>query len=349
MELSDEIFMAQALLLAEGGIGHVAPNPMVGALLVYKEVVIGRGYHQQYGEAHAEVNCFNAVQDDQKHLIPKSTLYVTLEPCSHHGKTPPCSDRIINEGVKRVVVAVQDPHSKVDGKGIQQLIDAGIEVKLGILEAEARFQNRRFFSFHERNRPYVILKWAQTADHFIGNVDSTRLLITDHEVNKQVHQWRAEEQAILVGTDTALKDDPLLTNRLAPGKSPLRVVLDFNSRLPLSLHLFQDGLPTLVINHERDDTSGSVQYIKMPKEKNSMTDVLSQLYTLNIQSVLVEGGAKLLTSFIQDELWDEMRVITNESMLLGKGLASPNMPNQIQPSAEIVIGDSRLHYYYRST
>ncbi len=348
MELSDEIFMAQALLLAEGGIGHVAPNPMVGALLVYKEVVIGRGYHQQYGEAHAEVNCFNSVQDDQKYLIPKSTLYVTLEPCSHHGKTPPCSDRIINEGIKRVVVAVQDPHSKVDGKGIQQLIDAGIEVKLGILEAEARFQNRRFFSFHEQNRPYVILKWAQTADCFIGNVDSTRLLVTDQEANKLVHQWRAEEQAILVGTDTALKDDPLLTNRLAPGKSPLRVVLDFNSRLPLSLHLFQDGLPTLVINHERDDTSGSVRYIKMPKEKNSMTDVLSRLYALNIQSVLVEGGAKLLASFIQEELWDEMRVITNESMLLGKGLASPSMPNQIQPSAEIVIGDSRLHYYYRS-
>lgn len=348
MELSDEIFMAQALLLAEGGIGHVAPNPLVGALLVYKEVVIGRGYHQNYGEAHAEVNCFNSVKDDQKHLINKSTLYVTLEPCSHHGKTPPCSDRIIKEGVKRVVVAVQDPHTKVDGKGIQQLIDAGIEVKLGILEAEARFQNRRFFSFHERNRPYVILKWAQTADHFMGNVDSTRLLITDHEVNKQVHQWRAEEQAILIGTDTALLDDPLLTNRLAPGKSPLRVVLDFNARLPSSLHLFQDGLPTLVINHDRDETSGSVQYIKMPKEMNSVAGVLSRLYSLNIQSVLVEGGVKLLTSFIQDELWDEMRVITNESMLLGKGLASPSMPNQIHPSAEIVIGHSRLHYYYRS-
>ena len=348
MELSDELFMAQALLLAEGGIGHVAPNPMVGALLVYKEVVIGRGYHQQYGEAHAEVNCFNSVQDDQKHLIPKSTLYVTLEPCSHHGKTPPCSDRIINEGVKRVVVAVQDPHSKVDGKGIQQLIDAGIEVKLGILEAEARFQNRRFFCFHDRNRPYVMLKWAQTLDHFIGNFDSTRLLITDQQVNKQVHQWRAEEQAILVGTDTALKDDPLLTNRLAPGKSPLRVVLDFNLRLPLSLRIFQDGLPTFVINHDRDDSSGSVQYIKISKEKKSLVDILQRLYELNIHSVLVEGGAKLLSSFIQEELWDEIRLITNESLLLGNGVASPTIPKQVQPSAEIILGYARVHYYYRS-
>ena len=349
MDLGDEIFMAQALLLAERGIGHVAPNPMVGALLVYKEVVIGSGYHQRFGEAHAEVNCFNSVQDDQKHLIPKSTLYVTLEPCSHHGKTPPCSERIIKEGVKRVVVAIQDPHNKVNGKGIQQLIDAGIDVKMGVLCEEARFQNRRFFCFHEQSRPYVILKWAETMDRFMGNLGSTRLLITDDEVNKQVHQWRAEEQAILIGTDTALKDDPLLTNRLAPGKSPLRVVLDFNLRLPLRLRIFQDGLPTIVINHERDDILGSVQYIKMPREKKSLPDILNRLYSMNIQSVMIEGGATLLTSFIQGELWDEIRVITNESMLIGKGLASPRIPNHIQASAEIVIGNTRLHYYFRLT
>jgi len=347
MDLGDQIFMAQALLLAERGIGHVAPNPMVGALLVYKEVVIGSGYHQRFGEAHAEVNCFNSVQDDQKHLIPKSTLYVTLEPCSHHGKTPPCSERIINEGVKRVVVAIQDPHNKVNGKGIQQLIDAGIDVKMNVLCEEARFQNRRFFCFHEHSRPYVMLKWAETSDRFMGNLDSTRLLITDHEMNKQVHQWRAEEQAILIGTDTALLDDPLLTNRLASGTSPLRIVLDFNMRLPLSLRIFQDGLPTVVINHERDDILGLVQYIKMPREKKSLADILNRLYSMNIQSILIEGGARLLTSFIQGELWDEIRVITNESMLIGKGLASPRIPNHIQPSAEIVIGHSRLHYYFR--
>lgn len=338
-----ESFMYRCLELAKQGAGYVTPNPMVGAVLVHKEKIIGEGYHQQYGQAHAEVNCIRSVREEDLYLIPQSTLYVSLEPCAHYGKTPPCADLIIQQKIPKVVIACRDPFKQVDGKGIEKLQAAGIEVIFGMLEKEAKKLNIRFFTFHTKHRPYIILKWAQTADKKIApqisgtpntppSEGEARLLISNEYTNRLVHKWRSEEASILVGTNTALLDDPELTTRSWPGPSPIRLVVDMNLRLPKDLKLFNEKAPTIIFNTKKHDIENfspspsgmaGVGLYQVTEDVNLVHQIVYALYQMKIQSVLVEGGAKLLQSFIDENLWDEIRKIENEELRIENGLAAP--------------------------
>ena len=321
---TDEKYMSRCIQLAQLGLGSVAPNPMVGALLVYGGKIIGEGYHKKYGEWHAEVNCINSVDEENRSLIEKSTMYVSLEPCSHYGKTPPCADLILKNKIGNVVIGCQDIYKEVAGQGIQRLKQAGVNVAVGILEKECIQLNKRFFTFHEKKRPYVILKWAQTADAKVGTENDERTLISNDYSNRLVHKWRSEEDAIMVGTRTALKDDPSLTTRLWKGKNPIRIVIDKNLKLPLDLKLFSEESKTIVINNTKNSAEQNIQYIKI-EEGNIIKNALECLYDLNIQSILVEGGSKTLQSFIDAGVWDEARIITNEKMMIGKGIKAPDL------------------------
>jgi diaminohydroxyphosphoribosylaminopyrimidine deaminase/5-amino-6-(5-phosphoribosylamino)uracil reductase len=331
--------------------GKVAPNPMVGAVLVYGKKIIGEGYHQLYGDAHAEVNCINSVKKEDYSLIAKSTLYVSLEPCAHFGKTPPCVDLIIQNKIPKVVVGSRDPFVQVNGKGIEKLIRGGIEVVVPVLEEECKELNKRFFIFHAQLRPYVVLKWAQTADTKIANEDYSRVLISSEHTNRLVHKWRSEEMAILVGTNTALFDDPELTTRLWPGTNPIRIVVDMHLRLPKSLKLFDGKTPTIVFNlHQNtlpfekiaitDLKNIGVGYYQVTEDVSLVHQMLNALYRMNIQSVMVEGGAQLLQSFIDEGLWDEARIITNEQLNMGSGLPAPILKNHQLISTETLATDS---------
>jgi riboflavin-specific deaminase-like protein len=538
---SHETYMHRCLELAKLGAGYVAPNPMVGAILVYDGRIIGEGYHQQYGKAHAEPNCIASVKNEDKHFIEQSTLYVSLEPCAHYGKTPPCADLIVEKKIPRVVIGCRDPFVEVNGKGIEKLKGAGVEVELGILEEECKELNKRFFTFHTEHRPYVILKWAQTLDnkiagphltspnggrtdaqfslmenalqsrellsmgefyweadpltykklknfvlenrklptkaedflwqqirgdklggyafrrqHVIGNfivdfvclskkliieidglihqlpenkvsdeertmwlsmkgysvirftneeilfdlqntlnkikqklnelpfaskiifesskkgnqdinqetsiseasallspvggVGGGRLLISNEYTNRIVHKWRSEEMAIAVGTNTALFDDPELTTRLSPGKNPIRIVVDMDLRLPKSLKLFDLKTPTIVFNtkeHSLPLEKISIDklrrigtaYHQVMEDVSLVHQLVNALYRMNIQSVLVEGGAYLLQSFIDEEMWDEARVITNEQLSIGAGLPAPVLKNEMLKNVEHIFSD----------
>ncbi|MBI3882924.1 MAG: bifunctional diaminohydroxyphosphoribosylaminopyrimidine deaminase/5-amino-6-(5-phosphoribosylamino)uracil reductase RibD [Sphingobacteriales bacterium] len=254
--------MQRCLELAKLGAGSVAPNPMVGAVLVYEDRIIGEGYHQQYGQAHAEVNCINSVKKEDKELISKSTIYVSLEPCAHYGKTPPCVNLIIEKQIPHVVVACRDSYKEVNGKGIEILKATGVNVVLGILEKEAIELNKRFFTFHREQRPYIILKWAQSGNAKIGNADFSRVLISNEQTNKHVHKWRSEEAAILVGTNTALYDNPSLTTRLWQGNNPVRLVIDTDLKLPTSLQLFNGEVKTIVFNKVKQEAGILFYYRK---------------------------------------------------------------------------------------
>lgn len=335
--------MSRCLELARKGAGSVAPNPMVGAVLVHQNRIIGEGFHQQYGQAHAEVNCIQSVSPEDRSLLSHSTLYVSLEPCAHHGKTPPCADLVIRSHIPAVYIACRDPFPSVNGKGIEKLEAAGITVNLGILKEDAIALNRRFFTFHLSKRPYIILKWAQTADGWMGNKNAERLLITNDVTNRLVHRWRSEEAAIMVGTETALADNPSLTNRYWTGRSPLRLVLDRQLRLPATLSLFE-GEPTVVFNENREELTGSVRYVRIEPGEKMLSSLLKRLYEMNIQSVLVEGGRQLLQTFIDQGLWDEARVITNTD-LTGKGdVAAPVLMNEVVVMEEKGPGRKVIHY-----
>jgi diaminohydroxyphosphoribosylaminopyrimidine deaminase / 5-amino-6-(5-phosphoribosylamino)uracil reductase len=297
-------------------------------VLVHDDVIIGEGYHAIYGEAHAEVNCLNSVPADKKPLISKSTLYVSLEPCAHYGKTPPCADLIIANKIPKVVIGCKDSFDKVDGKGIEKLLAAGVEVVTGVLEKEALQLNKRFFTFHSQHRPYIILKWAQTADKIIGTNTSQRLFISNAITNRLVHQWRGEEAAVLVGTTTAVKDDPALTVRLVNGNSPVRLVIDKELQLPSSLQLLDGSVKTIVFNYIKEEEQDGVIYCRIERNKDIIPQLLQQLYHQKLQSVIVEGGAKLLQSFIDAGMWDEARVITNTAMMAGDGVAAPVLFHQ---------------------
>jgi len=316
--------MRRCIQLAQLGAGYVAPNPMVGAVLVHNGSVIGEGYHQLYGQAHAEVNCVNdAIAKGHEALLSSSTIYVSLEPCAHFGKTPPCADLIIRHKIPEVIVGCRDPFTQVDGKGIEKLKNAGRKVIVGILERECIELNKRFFTFHTQHRPYIILKWAQTADGRIGTT-GRRLMISNEYSNRIVHKWRSEEQAILVGTNTALADDPELTTRLWPGKSPVRLVVDMDLKLPDSLRLFNNASRTIVFNkHKHVDNDNGIAYYRVTEDTSLVPQMLNALKQLNIQSVLVEGGAFLLQSFIDESAWDEARIITNKHLVAGHGLPVP--------------------------
>ena len=315
--------MKRCLQLAELGRGAVAPNPMVGAVLVYEDRIIGEGYHEKFRGPHAEVNCMASVSEIDKQHIPKSTMYVSLEPCAHFGKTPPCADLIIKNKIPKVVIGCRDPFKEVDGKGIEKLKAAGITVELGVLEKECITSNRRFFTFHKQQRPYIILKWAQSADGMIAGSGSERLLISNDNSNRLVHKWRSEEGSILVGTNTTLLDNPELTTRLWPGKSPMRLVLDMNLRLPASLKLFDGAQQALIFNTIKEGEENNIQFYKIDGSEGIVQQICNALFKFKIQSVIVEGGAKLLQSFVDADLWDEARVITNQKLFIVNGLSAP--------------------------
>lgn len=315
--------MERCIELARLGAGYVAPNPMVGSVLVYEGRIIGEGYHQLYGEAHAEVNCVASVKAEDRSLIPQSTMYVSLEPCSHYGKTPPCVDLIIREKIPVVVIGCRDVFKLVDGKGIEKLKAAGVEVITGVMEKECKELNKRFFTFHKEHRPYIVLKWAQTGNEKIASGTSDRLLISNEYSNRLVHKWRSEEVSILVGTTTAILDNPGLTTRLWEGPSPIRLVVDMDLSLPASLKLFNGEVNTIVFNTIKHEEAGKIMYYQVTIDVSLVQQIVNALYHLNIQSVLVEGGARLLQSFIDEGLWDEVRRISNPQLIVQNGLPAP--------------------------
>lgn len=343
MENIHEYIMQRCMQLAKLGMGKVAPNPMVGAVLLYKDKIIGEGYHEQYGKAHAEVNCIQSVPEYQKHLIKESTLYVSLEPCSHFGKTPPCTQLIIHHKIPRVVISNVDPFPKVSGNGIAQLQEAGIEIITDVGEEDGKELNKRFFTFHEKKRPYIILKWAQTADGFIGLPGNQKVQVSNEYTNRLVHKWRSEESAILAGTNTALSDDPHLTNRLWSGKSPVRIVLDKKLRLPEYLHIFDNEVQTLIFNAEKQQRRGDTEWINIPFNENVLQEILQVLYEKKILSLIIEGGAQTLQSFMNAGLWDEARVITGNNFC-GQGVQAPVLADREPLWQEDVAGD-KIYYF----
>ena len=349
-------YIERCIELARRGAGSVAPNPMVGAVLVHNNRIIGEGWHQQYGQTHAEVNCIASVKEADKSFISQSVLYVSLEPCSHFGKTPPCTDLIIRNKIPKVVIGCRDPFKEVDGRGIEKLKAAGIEVVPGVMEQECKELNKRFFTFHTKQRPHIILKWAQTADGFMASPNPSagggsapqrqRLLISNAYSNRLVHQWRSEEAAILVGTNTALADDPELTNRLWPGKSPVRLVADMNLRLPASLKLFDGSIKTIVFNAVKQEEKENLLFYRLEKNKKFIPQLLKALYKLNILSVLVEGGATLLQSFIDEGAWDEARIIENGELSIGNGLTAPVLPGAVKVEEMNLLSDKISIFKY---
>ena len=322
---TDERYMTRCLQLAVLGAGNVAPNPMVGAVLVYEDRIIGEGCHEKYGSAHAEVNCIASVKNDDIQLIEKSTLYVSLEPCNHYGKTPPCSELIIDKKIPKVIIGCKDILKDVAGKGILKLQRAGVDVTTGILETQSIELNKRFFTFHEKFRPYIILKWAQSVNSKIG-LPGKRVFITNEYTNRLVHKWRSEEAAILVGTNTVLTDDPSLTVRLWEGKSPVRMLIDRDLKVPLNMRVYNSDSRTIVFNLKKNLSEENITYVKLGNEK-FLQSVVAHLFEINIQSVIVEGGRKILQSFIDAGLWDEARVITNKELTIEGGVDAPQIKN----------------------
>jgi diaminohydroxyphosphoribosylaminopyrimidine deaminase / 5-amino-6-(5-phosphoribosylamino)uracil reductase len=319
--------MRRAIELARCGIGRVAPNPVVGAVIVRDGLIIGEGFHARYGHAHAEVNAIRRVQDPER--FKEATLYVTLEPCSHYGKTPPCAELIIRMGIPRVVVGTLDPFHKVSGRGVKMMQEAGVEVIVGCLEAECRQVAREFFCFVEKRRPYVILKWAQSID---GYMDRPRTLesglpaaqISSASGRVAVHKLRSQVEAIMVGTQTAVMDNPSLTTRLYGGKNPIRVLIDRTLRVPRSYHLFDGKVRTLVFTEAQVENLPGVEFFQIPFDGKLISRILDQLHRLGIQSLLVEGGAHLLQSFIDGALYDEVRIETGSELFYG-GVEAPRL------------------------
>ncbi len=342
---TDEKYMKYCLDLAVKGLGHAAPNPMVGSVVVYEGEIIGEGYHEQFGQAHAEVNAILSVKDKER--LKKSTLYVNLEPCSHFGKTPPCADLIIEHKIPFVVIGSIDTNSLVSGQGISKLAKAGIDVKVGILEESCKKLNKRFYTFHEKKRPYIILKWAQSADGFIDvkrHEESTAkpIQISNSDSKKLLHLWRSQEQAIVIGTNTALLDNPQLTVREVEGKNPLRISVDKWLRIPRHFHLFDQSTPSLIFTSIDEPSKNNLEFIKINFEKAVIPQLLEELYKRNIQSLLVEGGELFLNSFIEEGLWDAARVFISEKEL-GKGVNAPVL-KQKPVVRENISGDKLLYY-----
>lgn len=320
----DLLFMQRALTLAARGLGYTQRNPLVGCVLAKDGKILGEGWHKRYGGPHAEVE---AVQQAEAagHSLEGATAYVTLEPCSHFGKTPPCADLLIEKKIARVVVATEDPFPQVAGRGLKKMRATGIQVEVGPLGEEARQQNRRFLVNVHQQRPYVLLKWAQTQDGFVAREDYSSKWISCAFSRTLAHKWRTEEQAILVGRRTAEIDNPKLTARHWHGPNPTRVFIDRQNRLPANLHLKDGSVPTLCLNTQKQGESENLKYIQLPENKNFAAEILQQLYAEGIASVMVEGGAMLLRAFLEADLWDEARVFV-ASVKFGKGVAAPAWP-----------------------
>ena len=323
--MNHEFYINRCIELAKKATGKTYPNPLVGAVIVYNDEIIGEGFHQKAGEPHAEINAINSVKNPE--LLPNSTIYVSLEPCAHFGKTPPCSLKLKEIGFKKVVIGAMDSHDKVNGKGKKILQDAGIETVSGILENECRELNKRFFTVHEKNRPYLILKWAESKDGFMDK-DFKPTKISNALASQFVHQIRSEEHAILIGTQTALNDNPSLTTRLVEGRNPVRILIDFDLKVPRDFKIYNEEAPTLVFNQQKEAEEGNVKFIKISKE-NFMEELMQKLYENQIQSVLVEGGSRTLQTFIDQNLWDETIIIKNENLLLENGTKAPKFNGKL--------------------
>jgi diaminohydroxyphosphoribosylaminopyrimidine deaminase/5-amino-6-(5-phosphoribosylamino)uracil reductase len=338
---NEEFFMQRCIELANKTMGCASPNPMVGSVIVYNNKIIGEGYHEKYGSHHAEVNAINSVKD--KSLLSKSTLYVNLEPCAHFGKTPPCSDLIIQNKIPEVVIGCVDTFSEVSGKGIERMRSVGIDVKVGVLENESRELNKRFFTFHEKKRPYIILKWAESKDGFIAPKNQTKpFWMTSSESKKLAHKWRAEEDAILVGRITAEKDNPSLTVREVEGSNPIRIVIDKDLKLSADFNLFNNDAKTIVFNQLKSEENNSNNYIKI-NFNNLTKNILQELHKQNIQSIIIEGGTITLQSFIDKNLWDEARIFTTNKTLT-EGVKPPAIEGKIISEDE--TGGDRFKILY---
>jgi diaminohydroxyphosphoribosylaminopyrimidine deaminase/5-amino-6-(5-phosphoribosylamino)uracil reductase len=330
---SNEKYIKRCIELAKNGLGTTYPNPLVGSVIVYNNEIIGEGWHRKSGEPHAEVNAVNSVKD--KSLLPKSTIYVSLEPCSHFGKTPPCCDLIIAHKIPNVVIGTIDPFAKVAGNGIKKLIEAGKNVTVGVLEDECNELNKRFFTFHNKKRPYIILKWAESLDGFIApksKENQKPVWITNEYSRQLVHKWRSEEQAILVGTTTVIDDNPSLTTRDWSGNHPIRIVLDQNNRIPKESHIFDNQAKTILLSNNEIDYS-----------KNIGAQIAEYLFSMNVQSVIIEGGRQTLQTFIDDNIWDEARVFKGGSSFK-TGTKAPIISG-INTKKETILNDELLIFF----
>ena len=342
-----EKYIKRCIELAKNGLGETYPNPMVGSVIVLNDVIIGEGWHRKAGELHAEVNAINSVKD--KSQLNKATIYVSLEPCSHYGKTPPCTNLIVENGIKNVVIGVIDSNSKVSGRGVEHLKNNGCNVTVGVLEVECKELNKRFFTFHTKKRPYIILKWAETADGFIDKLrnetsENSPNWISNKYSQQRVHKMRAVEQAILIGTTTALNDNPTLNVRDWNGNNPVRVVLDRTLKIPINSNLFDENAQTIVLTEKlpNDFFNKNVLFEEVDFSKNVPNQVCEVLYKYEIQSVIIEGGTQTLQSFIDEDLWDEAFVFVG-STLFENGLRAPQIkkaPTKIQK-----ISDDTLRIY----
>ena len=337
--MNHEFYIKRCIELAKKATGKTYPNPLVGAVIVHEGKIIGEGFHQKAGENHAEINAINSVENPE--LLPESTIYVSLEPCAHFGKTPPCSLKLKEIGFKKVVIGAMDSHDKVNGKGKKILQDAGIETISEILEEECRELNKRFFTFHEKKRPYILLKWAESNDGFIDK-DFKPTKISNELASQFVHQIRSEEHAILVGSQTAMNDNPSLTTRLIEGRNPVRILIDFDLKVPRDFKIYNNEAPTLVLNQEKEGDEGNVKFIKISKE-NFLEDLLQKLYENQIQSILVEGGSRTLQTFIDANLWDETIIIKNKNLTLENGTKAPKFDGKLVE--EKYFRENKLSFY----
>lgn len=353
MKEVDELYMQRCLQLARCGEGSTSPNPMVGAVIVCDGRIIGEGYHIRAGEPHAEVNAVNSVSEEDRPLLARSTMYVSLEPCSHYGKTPPCCDMIIARGISRVVVGSTDPNTRVNGAGIERMRAAGIDVTVGVLEEECFRLNRAFFTSQLLSRPYVTLKWAQSSDGFIDLLrdGGSAARISTPVSQVAVHKLRAQNDAILVGRHTALLDDPSLDVRHWAGRAPLRLVIDKNGTLPADLKIFNGVQPTVVYTaFEEDGKFGNnVEQVVLDFKEPLLPQILTHLHKIKVNSLLVEGGATVLQSFIDASLWDEVRVEVNNSLELGCGVVAPSFHLGSPCARENLAGNEILHFYRQKT
>lgn len=315
------LYMHRALQLGKLGAGKVAPNPMVGCVIVHNDRIIGEGYHQKYGDLHAEVNAINSVEN--KEILSESTVYVSLEPCAHFGKTPPCADLLIACKVAKVVICNADPNPLVAGKGIDKLKAAEIQIITGVLEKEGLELNKHFFTFFNKKRPFIILKWAQTSNGFIAGEKGKPIKISNQFSSKYVHKLRAETEAIMVGTNTVFNDNPSLTTRHWTGKNPVRILIDKQLRFKQELNIFDFEADSLIYNLHGDGKISNAQYVQLPDESDFLVALINDLYQKKINSILVEGGTKLLESFMKLNLWDEAKIIVSPNKL-EKGIPAPN-------------------------
>ena len=331
--------MRRCIELASKNIGYTYPNPLVGSVVVCDNKIIGEGSHERYGESHAEVNAINSVKD--KRLLKNSTLYVNLEPCNHYGKTPPCTEAIINNNIKKVVIGSQDPNKLVNGSGIEKLRSSGCNVSVGIMDKECDELNKRFFTYHKLKRPFIILKWAESKDGFISPIKSFNTLkkvnwISGEDAKKLSHKWRSEEHSILVGVQTIIDDDPVLTTRFVKGRSPIRFVLDPNSRIPLDSRILSDTVKTIILSKRENRLIPN--YTKAI-EFDNINLIIESLYKMNIQSIIVEGGTKTINHFLSNNLWDSIRVFKS-SKNITDGIKSPDLDFSKFSKSE--IGDDIL-------